>query len=62
MGGVMVSLAGTLRFLMGSLSKPGYTEKLLAYTIFFLGAATPRWGLAPPPMSLCPFRNGTIPV
>jgi hypothetical protein len=44
MGGVMVSLAGTLRFLMGSLSKPGYTEKLLAYRVSFWAAPAPVGG------------------
>jgi hypothetical protein len=44
MGVVMVSLAGTLRFLMGSLSKLGYTEKLLAYRVSFWAAPAPCGG------------------
>jgi hypothetical protein len=48
---VMVSLAVTLRLLMGSLSKPGYIEKLLAYIIShyklsFWAAASALWALA----------------
>jgi hypothetical protein len=43
-GGSNGEFGGELRFLMGSLSKPGYTEKLLAYRVSFWAVPAPCGG------------------
>jgi hypothetical protein len=43
-GGSDGEFGGDLRFWMGSLSKPGYTEKLLAYRVSFWAAPAPVGG------------------